>query len=247
MQQAQQASAGAADILKAVADLAWPLLVTVLVWRLYPAIKRVLEARGFTLKVGGMEVTVQEVSDKLRLDVEDLQRKVSDLRAALDTQATALPAGGPAAPERQAVPTAPAPERPRPRRILWVDDQPSNNAFEIERLRQEGVDVVTVTSTSDAMRRIVAAPDAFALVISDMGRREDGAYRAKAGLMLIRAIREAGIDRKMLPVIVYSSAKYAERNRADVIAADGNGVTASPVELFEMIHSIIPLSNREHG
>lgn len=56
---------------------------------------------------------------------------------------------------------------------------------------------------------------------------------------LIKAILSAGID---LPVIVYSSANYATRNRREVLEAGGYEVTASPIDLFELIDKVIDAS-----
>jgi hypothetical protein len=69
-----------------------------------------------------------------------------------------------------------------------------------------------------------------------MGRKEEGKYDAKAGIKLIKAIDSAGID---LKVIVYSSANYAARNRREVLDAGGYEVTASPIELYELIDKVI--------
>jgi CheY-like chemotaxis protein len=117
--------------------------------------------------------------------------------------------------------------------VLWVDDKMSNNAFQIAQLHDAGVTVVQSPSTEDAMAILASSPP-FDAVISDMGRREGGRYDQNAGLTLLRRMREGGF---LTPFIVYSSQKYAERNRAEVIAATGDGATSSPVELMEWVRS----------
>lgn len=247
-----------AALLEAVGDLAWPVLAAVVLWKLFPMLQDIARSRGFTIKVGGMEVTVQEVSEQLRTQIEDLQQKVTELRsspAAHPPAATALvpAAPGSAAPEPPrpgaAAPGSPAPAPaapgslpPRPMtpvaaRVLWVDDAPANNALEIARLKADGVEVVEATSTAEAIRTLMGARAEFGAVITDMGRKEDGKHRAKAGIELIRTIRESALN---VPVFVYCSVRGAAQHRPEVLATGGNGITASPVELFELLSSVLP-------
>jgi CheY-like chemotaxis protein len=226
-----------AGLVDAASKLAWPLLAGVAAAALYPAIKRVLDSRGFKVKVGEMEITVQEASDQLASQVADLQRQVEVLRTSLNAGASRVEreVSEPVSPD-----IASAMERKRaastPRRILWVDDVPSNNAFEVAKLRGEGIEVIEATSTEEGVRIAVAGRLPVALVVTDMGRREEGRYIAKAGLQLIETLRAAGLR---IPIFVYTSSSNLERNREDVARIDGNGVTASPVELFEMISRVI--------
>lgn len=55
-----------------------------------------------------------------------------------------------------------------------------------------------------------------------------------------KADRSAGIN---IPIIVYSSANHAGRNRREVLQAGGNGVTASPLELLELVDKARGASN----
>ena len=56
-----------------------------------------------------------------------------------------------------------------------------------------------------------------------------------AGIQLIEAVREAGMT---LPILLYTGPpEYAKKIKDEVTAAGGNGVTASPVELFEMLRT----------
>lgn len=225
-----------AAIVDGASKMAWPILAAITLWRLYPGIEKVLESRGFKVKVGEMEVSVQDVSDQLATQVTDLQKKVEALRTKLDE--SEKPAVKEVDLRIMSASKEPSPQLAPlpPRRILWVDDNPSNNAFEMARLRSEGIEIVEATSTEEGMRIAVAGRLPIAAIVSDMGRRENGKYRPKAGLELIQALRNAGLH---LPVFVYSSAKYLDRTRIDVVHAGGNSATASPVELFEMIHAVV--------
>ena len=86
---------------------------------------------------------------------------------------------------------------------------------------------------------ILAGNANFDAVISDMGRREGGAYRTQAGLVLLNAVRKAGLQ---VPVLVYSTQKYAERARQEVAAAGGDGATSSPVELLEWVRQKVRIA-----
>jgi CheY-like chemotaxis protein len=210
-------------ILEAISKLLWPILAGFLFWRLYPSIRKIIESRGFAIKVGEMEITVQEASDQLRAQVEDLQKKVSDLRAQVQQQAQPISTD---LPEK-------APEKHPIKSILWVDDKPANNAYEIANLRNEGFQIVQATSTDEALGKMLSRKLSVDAVISDMGRYEENQFRPRAGIDLIKAMRDAGIG---APIFIYSSFETASSSRDEVLMSDGNGITASPVELFEMIH-----------
>lgn len=210
-------------ILESISKLIWPILAGLVFWKLYPPIRKIIESRGFTIKVGEMEITVQEASDQLGAKVEDLQKKVSDLRAQVQQQAQPVLA---AAPDKVL-------EKHPIKSILWVDDEPVNNAYEIANLRNEGLQVVQATSTDDALGKILSRKLSVDAVISDMGRFEENQFRPKAGLDLITALREADIK---VPVFIYTSYGIASRSRDEVIRSGGSGITHSTIELFEMIH-----------
>ena len=206
------------ELINAIAGLAWPILAAVLVWRLFPVVREIAKSRSFSIKVGGMELTVQEATEQLRLSLEDLQQKVGELRAQSRVAPTAVPLH--------------KDESPSPRRIAWVDDNPVNNAYEIARLHNEGVEVVELTSTEDAFRTLVKKQVPVRAVISDMGRREGGMYNDKAGIDLVRQLRAASLE---VPIFVYSSTKALTRSREEVLAEGANGATASSVELYELL------------
>lgn len=156
-----------------------------------------------------------------------------------DIFAPAPPSPQPARP-RTPAPPLPAPEdpapgaaaRPAPRRILWVDDRPENNAVVIAGLIEAGVEVETVGSTAEALRAL-QGPPRHAAVVSDLGRREGIAYRREAGIRLVRDMRDAGID---LPVAIFTSS-HGLRGAPEARAVGAALVTASPTELRRFIDS----------
>jgi CheY-like chemotaxis protein len=158
------------------------------------------------------------------MQIEDLQKKVSELRS-------------PSAKSEDIVrlESTKTPLESTPRRILWVDDNPANNAYEIARLRNGGIEVIEATSTQDALDMLIQQNLAVCAVISDMGRRENGLWHPKAGVALTKQIREHNLS---MPVFVYTSSEDLQQRQKDIISAGGNGATASTVELFEMINNI---------
>ena len=205
-----------AELLAALADLAWPLLAATVLVCLWPVLRNIAESRSFTIDVGGMKISVQKATDELLRNLEDLQQKVQELRAQ-------------ARPEQGQVKTSEGLTKPI---LAWVDDVPENNAYEIARLRRDGVEVLEMESTDDAVHALVDEGRVVNAVVSDMGRREQGVYNRKAGLDLIRALRNENIE---VPIYVYTSPESVERIRDKVGNVGGSGATASQLELFELL------------
>ena len=132
------------------------------------------------------------------------------------------------APESAAA-AAPEQQQPPPREVLWVDDQPSGNAWEIDQLQQQNIRVTTKLSTEEALAELSANPGRYGVVITDMGRYGD----RRAGYTLLKAMRDHGIQ---TPVVIYAGpgAGSAERN-AEARDRGAMGSTESPIRLFEMV------------
>jgi CheY-like chemotaxis protein len=215
----------AARIIEALGSLLWPLLLAVVLFRLVPHlpgliadVREALRTRAFKVKVGGAELSVEQATEQLRRQVTDLQSQVA---AQLVERSPAAAA-------------APWPSQGRPT-VLWVDDKPEANALEIAKLRDDGVEVLQARSTAEAMD-VLTLRRGVQVVITDLGRVEDGEYRPHAGLTLLRQLREAGFEQ---PVLVYTSARGVERDREDAVAAGAQRVTASPTELFAALRELL--------
>jgi CheY-like chemotaxis protein len=117
--------------------------------------------------------------------------------------------------------------------ILWVDDKPSNNAFLIDKLRKDGVEVTESLSTDEALTFLGKNTKDIDVIISDMSRFEHGQYQPEAGLKLITSTSHLGI-----PILVFSSARYARQNSEAVRKAGAKGVTASSLELLEWLKEL---------
>ena len=145
-------------------------------------------------------------SARLRAQVASLERELARSRPRASSQ-------------------APASQPPRGR-VLWVDDNPQNNAAEMATLRDLGFAIETASSTDLA----IVALDRFPadVVISDMSRGTDD----RAGLLLVAQLRGKKID---TPVIFYvGTVTDARRQEA---AKVGVRVTSSASELAGMVSS----------
>jgi DNA-binding NtrC family response regulator len=115
--------------------------------------------------------------------------------------------------------------------VLWVDDEPRGNAHEIAKLEEDGSRVMQARSTTEA-RSILESDTEPDVIITDMGRKEDGKYAADAGLELIRTVREERIE---APIFVYTNPGRVHRISAEELEAGGNGTIAFPLELFAAV------------
>ncbi|GAU69162.1 two-component response regulator [Streptomyces sp. NBRC 110611] len=224
-----------ADLLYALTALAWPLIVGLVIWQLFPTIKRIAESRGFTVKVGTAELTVQELSEKILKSTADIQGKLASVSTSAPTPT-----------ESRYPPTESEHPAHLLRRILWVDDNPSNNAYEVAQLQTLGVDVVQVASTRRCIEALSAAAPPFDAVLSGMARHENSGFHPDAGLELAKEIRARGGD---VPVFIYTSDQALARRSEileAILKAGGNDVAASPTALFTLLRKVGEFP-REYG
>lgn len=226
------------EVIHAARDLLLVLFAGALVWFLAKPIRKALEkpgsevsAFGVTVKVGQheIEIPVQEVSDQLSQHVGDLQAKVSSL---LSWQADmSLAENG-----TQVTPTATV-KKPaehldvRPKRLLWVDDVPTNNAYLAKQLNRGGVEIVQCLSTAEGIRAF-HDQGPFGAVITDMGRTEGGQYDPAAGVKLARQLRETDPS---IPIVVYATHRGIQGQAQGIAEVDALA-TDSPVELLTALH-----------
>lgn len=110
--------------------------------------------------------------------------------------------------------------------ILWVDDFPQNNTPIVSTLRELGINVELALTTTEALARV--AIDAYNLIITDLGRKEDGDDRDMAGLELIKELRARGHG---VPVIVYAGYRGLQ-HRSELTAAGATMVTNKASDLI---------------
>lgn len=184
---------GTSRIIEAVTGLIWPLAAVVVIWKAWPLIRDTLSGRGFTLEIGGFKFSAQEATEQLQKQIGDLQDKIVELES------------------RGKIPSHGRDDRELSRlSILWVDDTPSQIAFEADALRREGYQVKQVSSTEEALA--VLDREAVDILISDMGRTEAAVRHREAGIQLLRELRRDG---SQIPVAFYTSAKAIDRHEEE--------------------------------
>lgn len=220
-----------AELLRALATLAWPLAVLVIVLRygagFARAITRAITERDVDAAVGPAKVTIRGrlttldgVLESGANLLEDLQQRISSLDSYANSQGTR------SASETEYINLTSAPQR-----VLWVDDEPDGLALEIAALQERGVDVVLSSSTSDALG-VLRAEEQIDAVITDLERWEGGTFQTGAGLSLIERIR---ITDPLLPVLVYTTPEKAQFQRHAALTAGALEVTASGSVLLELL------------
>lgn len=121
----------------------------------------------------------------------------------------------------------PVPSGPDPYAVLWVAERPETHALLVEQLRDNGVRVTVTATTSEAVAELSERP--YRLVVSDMSRKEDGSRVPDAGLVLLRELRDLGVD---TPVILFGGQRgqppYADQARRLGAVA----TTSSSYEMF---------------
>jgi CheY-like chemotaxis protein len=236
----------AARIIEAIGSLLWPLLAAVVLIRVVPHIpgvvadlRRAMRTRAFTVKIGGVELSVEDAAEQLRRQVADLQ---THMAIQLAEQAEGVEGAGRAQPGPPTSPgagpardQAPARAGHGPPTILWVDDDPDDSTLELAKLRDDGVEVLLARSTAEAMD-VLSLRRGVRAIVTDLGRSEDGEFRSHAGLALLRQLHEAEQDQ---PVLVYTSSRRVELDRQDALDAGAAAVTASPTELFAALRRLL--------
>ncbi len=111
------------------------------------------------------------------------------------------------------------------RSVLWVDDRPENNVYERKAFESMGFIFTLALSTSDALDRI--SHQRFALIISDMGRREG----PREGYVLLDTLRRRG---DQTPFFIYAGSNSPAHKR-ETAEHGGQGCTNNAQELFAMV------------
>lgn len=206
-----------ADIIAAVATLTWPVMVLAALIYLLPALRRMLsKSESVGIEVGGTRITMQSASDETRKLISDLQDRVNELSAQLERQVTSTIATRSAAPGNST--------------LLWVDDDPDTSAFERARAKDAGFDVVQADSTNAALK--VLGRCRPVVIVSDMGRTENGRFNPTAGLDLLQALRDRG---DLTRVVFYSSPRRLAELAQRLDQISDVAYTASPTELAGLL------------
>ena len=173
-----------------------------------------------TIVVGGSTLTLTEVSEQSRALLADLQDQILNIQKA-------VPAAAPPKSPEDVVRRSAASNVSS---IMWVDDNPKNNSFLVERLTKRGIQVAQVLSTSEALSLMKTR--SFDRVISDMGRLESAGYNSSAGLDLLRAMRDGGNE---TPIAFFCSRRAVSLYGLEAMALGAKTATSSATELLQAI------------
>ncbi len=116
-------------------------------------------------------------------------------------------------------------------RILWVDDNPTNNTYEQNALAKLGAKLVLVKSTTEAMEAIER--ERFDIVISDFSRRDD----PQGGYTLLAELKRSP-STKSIPYLIFSSASTPE-SIADARSKGAYTQTNIPADLLESVFRVL--------
>jgi CheY-like chemotaxis protein len=208
-------------LIRAIGSIAWPLVVGFCLWRLFPKIKERFGKDDIGVEIGQLKFALTATRDATSKNLQSMQDTLRLHTAKLENlESYVKPAEVPEPlPESQT-------SQLSPKRILWVDDRPQNNIFEIARLRDQNFVIDEVTNTDEAIRELTRHRDRYELVVTDMGRPEN----EKAGIELIHRMRKSKLN---TPVFVYCSPRAVKLHGEEAREAGAVGVTASPIQLLD--------------
>ena len=213
-------------ITRLIQAISWPVVTTILALYFGRPLKRlIVELSEGTVKIGAGGI---EASAK---------RPVEAIAALAMAAATKTSTGGALGESRQlatvaevigSVSTAAEPHQARLlANVLWVDDEPANNVYEVHALQALGFRVAQVTSTEAAIRELQHADRRFAAVISDMTRGTDrtAAYTLEDQKQRIK---------DTTPILVYSRTA-SKWDLSEVTQRGIFAVTDRPSELLRLV------------
>lgn len=222
----------ATKLIQALSNAAWPALVFFIVWTYRKQVSDIMESakgRKFTIEVGGQKLSMEEANQQQQIQIADLQKQLLDLRSKVE--------GFQVSPE--ATLAAEPVKAPASNAILWVDDNPKNNSYFIELLQKRGYRVDLATSTSEGVR--LANNNAYRVILSDMGRTENGQFNDDAGIDLLQALRQNGTE---LPFVIFCSTRKAAQFRERAKGLGARAITGSTTELRGILDELAPDNNR---
>jgi CheY-like chemotaxis protein len=205
-----------AKLLSSIATIAWPVIVAVLLFKLFAPIRTLIESarqRKFSIKVAGNELTMEEASEQQRQIISDIQTKLAELEKRLTITNAVAPIR-----EFASAPTS--------KRILWVDDQPRNNSYLVATLEERGFTVDIALSTKQGLENFTSTK--YDIVISDMARPEG----RKAGIDLARRILSLSPN---VPFFIFCGSWAARNLRDESLQAGVTEITSSGTTLLALL------------
>ncbi len=211
------------EILKAIASLLWPVIVIVILLAFRKPVEGLIDTarqRKFAVKVGEVELSMEEYNKQQSDLIKDLQNQVAALQKLHDLQQ----------PSEEVAYVRESAPRPQAHSLLWVDNHPRNNAVMMESLREAGISVTTALDTQEALGKLRTLT--FDKIVTDMDHPNNGNSNATAGIELVKSVR---VMNKDIPIYIYTSAEKAEKMFLEAQEAGANQITGSPTILMALL------------
>jgi CheY-like chemotaxis protein len=215
-------------LLEALATVSWPVIVFYVIWSYRKQVGSLIESarnRKFTIEVGGQKLSMEEVNQQQQGFIADLQKQLLEIRKKIEGETIS----------REAVRVDVLLTHQTENSVLWVDDNPKNNSFFIDLLQRRGYQVDLALATAEALKMIDRKT--YRLILSDMGRTENGHYVGSAGIDLLGELKK---QNNATPFVVFCSGQGVRRFSDQVIAAGGKAITSSSTELRAIIDELAP-------
>jgi CheY-like chemotaxis protein len=257
--------ASGVDLLNALSHYLWPVIVLALVLAFYPAVRRLIETRNFTVKVGSAELSVQDATEQIQKQLADLQLRIAELSASdlvrlevveeplegLDETIRSEVLTSAETPTRGAESARAQRDRPAPGGgVEGTPAAPTNPFGHVRRIlwvddhpENNAFLVATLRDQGVDVTEVTSTAEAlsalkaasFDVVVTDLSRREGLTERHDAGVALISQVRDAG---SQIPVIVYASELAIRASGATALAAGAVTATASPTTVLEALQAV---------
>ncbi len=205
-------------------------------WRTKKEVTEQVNNRIDALAKNAIDDKVKEFGNEVQRLRDDLERQVKELKSTWTDQVRDINVAmfSPTIPPSSDISARPVPET---RKILWVDDIPSNNDVPAEILRNSGVQITSVLTTQAAMDAL--SSQSFDLIISDMARGSD----KTAGLDLLRELSDRRIK---APAIIFCGAYSAKRYGDEARKYGAVAITSGVTTLLNTAFSVLGLRNQQN-
>ncbi|WP_155982409.1 hypothetical protein [Xanthobacter sp. 126] len=222
------------ELLKAIAPIMWAGLAIYAFYTLKSTIISLLKSRAISIKVAGTEINLPEATEKIGQAVADIQSKLAELP--IPSTNISLPRSEEINSQNESATSSMTqqlgvPIRPPTARILWVDDQPLNYAFLIERLRGEGHLIDTSTTTEDAIHRLNSYQ--YDGIISGLWEGGSNVKSSISTIDFVITVRESNI---ILPILIFANSRGIELWHK-LYNSGVNIVTNSGIDLMRFVNT----------
>ncbi len=211
-----------------VETLIWASLFWLVLTRIVPNMLTLTRERDVTIEVAGQKIHVGTTTERNSTEIVDLQERLATVEEIIESAENIKFDNKTTVPDqRDRI------EDKIANGILWVDDFPENNIFLIRSLREEGLKIDFSSSTEDGFQKFVSGE--YRMIISDLGRIEEGIDNPFAGRDLIEKVRR--IDQSV-PIVIFAGER-GMKHADDLKTIGATDVTNSNVALIKSIRQAL--------